>query len=255
MKPSITGALLLVLLGFSLHSRAQIVNIEKARMQSDTTGWMGSLGTAFSLNKNTREIFGADVQLHLQYKTSNDRGLWLFLGNSGFLKAGNDRLVSDAMMHVRYNRKVNDWLRWEVFGQFQNNAITQIDSRALLGTGPRFKILSRPKFKLYAASLMMYEREKERTRPVVRHNDLRSSSYLSFTWLPRENIELISTTYFQPLVSKFSDNRILNQVVFRVKATPHFGMSMRWNYLHDRFPAGTAPRTVYSFATGLDYDL
>ncbi len=191
----------------------------------------------------------------MQYKTSNNRGLWLFLGNFNFLKIGKSRFLSDGLLHLRYNRKVNEWLRWEVFGQFQNNELTQIDSRLLLGTGPRFKIVSKNKFRLYAGSLMMFEKEKESTIPPLKHTDWRNSSYLSFTWLPLHSLELISTTYFQPLLKKFSDYRVLNQVAFRVKATPHFSLSMKWNYLHDRNPAGTAPATTYHFATGFTYEL
>ncbi|MBC7875244.1 MAG: DUF481 domain-containing protein, partial [Ferruginibacter sp.] len=157
--------------------------------------------------------------------------------------------------HLRYNRKINEWLRWELFGQFQNNSITQIDSRILFGTGPRFKLVKTDFFRLYAATVFMYEREKEKTTPVVKHADLRSSSYFSFTWIPRENLELISTTFFQPLFNKFSDYRILNQITFKVKATKHFSLSVKWHYLHDRFPAGMAPRTTYNFATGFDYEL
>lgn len=239
----------------NMQSRAQIVNVESARMQSDTIGWMGRLGSSFFINKNTTKIFGINLETHLQYKTSNDQGLWLLLGNLGFLKAGNARFVSDGLFHCRYNRKVNEWMRWEIFGQYQNNMITQIDSRILTGTGPRFKIIKAKKFRLYAASLVMYENEKEKTSPVITHSDIRNSSYFSFTWLPADNIEMVSTTYYQPLFKKISDYRILNQVSFRVKATPHFGLSVKWNYLHDRFPAGTAPKTTYLFATGLDYDL
>lgn len=224
-------------------------------MQSDTVGWKGGMGAAVSLTQNTDKIFQLNLEAQLQYKTSRDRGIWFILGNLGLLKIGSDRFVSDDLLHVRYNKKINDWLRWEVFGQYQNNIITQIDSRTLFGTGPRFKLVSTDKFRLYAASLFMYEREKERTTPTVSHSDVRNSSYLSFTWLPRDNIELISTSYFQPLLKKLSDYRILNQIAFRVKATEHLGLEVKWNYLHDRFPAGNAPRTTYMFATGLRYDL
>jgi hypothetical protein len=253
MKHKIFVVALLFILAFK--SPAQIVNIESARMQSDTVGWMGSMGAAVSLAQNTIKIFQAGVEAHVQYKTSNDKGLWLILGNHNFLKAGNSRFVSDDLLHLRYNRKVNDWMRWEFFGQYQNNDVTQIDSRLLIGTGPRFKIIKKNTFRLYAASLIMFEREKEKTDPAVLHKDARSSSYISFTWLPRDYLEMISTAYFQPLVNKFSDYRILHQLSFKIKATPHFSLALKWNYLHDGFPAGDAPKTVYNFATGINYDL
>ncbi len=234
---------------------AQIVNVESSRMQSDTVGWLGSIGAAVSLSKNVDRIFQGNMEAHLQYKTSRNTGIWLILGNVGFLKINSSRFQSDGLLHLRYNKKVNDWLRWEFFGQFQNNVITQIDSRFLLGTGPRFKLSQRNLFHLYMGCLFMYEREMERTSPKIMHNDIRNSSYISFTWLPKDFLEMISTTYFQPRVNKLSDYRILNQLSFQIKATPHFSLSLKWNYLHDRFPAGTAPKTTYSFATGITYQL
>jgi len=234
---------------------AQIVNVESSRIASDTVGWSGKLGASFGLQKNTDKIFSAGLESQVQYKTSNDLGLWLILGNLNILKIGSDRFVSDGLAHLRYNRKVNEWLRWEFFGQYQNNVITQIDSRMLLGTGPRFKLIKIQTFRMYTACLFMYEREIERTIPTIKHSDLRNSSYISFSWFPRDNITLTSTTYIQPLIKQFSDYRILNQVSFTVEATPHFGMAVSWNYLHDRFPAGTAPKTTYNFRTGISYKI
>lgn len=223
-------------------------------MQSDTVGWQGGFGMAFSRIQNTIKITSLEAETHLQYKTSNDRGLWLILADYMNQKVGPRQSIANYYGHLRYNYKVNDWLRWEFFTQYQNNDITQIDSRFLLGTGPRFKLFKDSTFRLYAGVLFMYERETELTTPVVKHQDWRNSSYISFTWLPNKNTELISTTYFQPRLGNFKDFRILNQAVFRVKASPHFGMSIRWNYLMDKFPAGTAPKRTYSFGTGIDYD-
>lgn len=255
MKKFLPYIFFLLICCSGITTSAQIVNIESSRMQSDTVGWMGDLGAAVVLAQNPDKIFQANVDAHIQYKTSNDKGIWLILGNFGFLKVNSNKFVSNDLIHLRYNRKVNEWLRWEFFGQYQNNIITQIDSRVLLGTGPRFKLIKLKTFRMYVASLIMYEREIERTDPVVKHSDIRNSSYISFTWLPKDNIELVSTTYFQPLLKKFSDYRILNQIALNVKATPHFGLSVKWNYLHDRFPAGDAPRTIYEFCTGITYQL
>lgn len=251
MRNYIPLFLLLLLAGTA---RSQIVNIESARMQSDTVGWQGGVGVALSLAQNNNKIFGLDAETHLQYKTSNDQGLWLFLFSYNYLKIGDREGFSNYHTHLRYNRKINEWLRWEFFFQYMNNVVTQIDNRILLGTGPRFKLIKMPKFKLYCGILFMHENEKELTTPVVKHADWRNSSYLSFTWLPNPNVQLISTTYFQPRLSQFSDYRILNQAIFKVKPSPHFSMSVKWNYLHDRFPAGTTQRTTYAFGTGIDYD-
>jgi hypothetical protein len=236
-------------------SSAQIVNIESARMQSDTVGWMGGAGLAATLRQSVAKILSMDAEAHFQYKTKNDKGLWLILGSYGFLKGGNLKYVSNRFAHLRYNRKVNNWLRWEVFTQLLNNLITQIDSRFLVGTGPRFKIVKNKILRLYAATLVMYEHEVEITTPAIRENDIRSSSYITFTFTPKNNIELISTTFYQPVFNNIKDYRILNQAIFKVKASKHFALSVKWDYLYDSFPAGTSPRTTYTLSTGIDVEL
>jgi hypothetical protein len=246
------SVLLLFLLCCAFTSRSQIVNIESARMQSDTTGWMGGAGAGLTLAENVDRIFILNTDVHLQYKSQKD--LWLILASSNFLKAGDESFVNNSFVHFRYNRKLNPWLRWEAFTQWQNNQLTQIDSRFLIGTGPRFKIFSNKFIRLYAATLAMWEREKEKTDPVIKHENVRSSSYVSFTITPTPTVELISTTFYQPLFKDYSDYRILNQASLKVKATKHFSISLRWNYLYDRKPAGSAPKTTYVFGSGIEYD-
>jgi len=233
---------------------AQVINAESERKHSDSAGWKGNLGMNMTLIQNTQTIFLVNAESHLQYTTTGDKGLWLFLGSYGFLKTNGVENVSNAYLHIRYNKKLNNWLRWEIFGQYQNNAITQIDSRFLFGTGPRFKLIKVKKFRMYTGCLFMYEREKEKTDPVIVHNDLRNSSYISFSWNPRENIELTSTTYYQPLLKKFADYRVMNQLGFKINATPHFGMETKWSYLYDSYPAGEAPKAPFLFSTGFSYD-
>src|SRR6185295_18151476 len=97
----------------ALHS--QIVNIESSRMQSDTVGWLGSAGAGFRLNDNSQKVIQISVNSHIQYKTQKD--IWLLIGNYGLLKAGGSKFIKYRFDHLRYNHKLNPWLRWEIFTQ------------------------------------------------------------------------------------------------------------------------------------------
>lgn len=231
-------------------ARSQIVNIENARMQSDTTGWMGNAGASFALTKNTQQVFSSDVDAHLQYKSK--KGLYLVLGSYGFLKAAGTNLIDNTFLHFRYNYKLNAVVRWEAFTQVQKNVVTGISSRFLIGTGPRFKIFSTKLIRLYAASLLMYEREDETGSDVVQNN-ARNSSYVSFTITPNKQVEIVSTSFFQPLLNNWNDYRLLNQVTIRVKAGKKLGLAVKWNYLNDSRPVAGVPSVNYSLSTGLDY--
>ena len=232
-------------------AKAQIVNIESARMQSDTTGWLGNAGAAFSLTKNTQQVFSAELDAHVQYKSA--KSLYLILGSYGFLKGAGTSLIDNTFLHLRYNYKLSSLIRWEAFTQVQQNVITGISSRFLIGTGPRFKLLSTKLIRLYAASLLMYEREEETNYSVI-HNNIRSSSYVSFTITPNKQVEIISTSFFQPLPDNWNDYRFLNQVSLRVRAGKKLGIKLKWNYLNDSRPVPGVPTVNYNLSTGADYE-
>jgi Protein of unknown function, DUF481 len=231
--------------------RAQIVNIENARIHTDTTGWSGDAGAGFSLIKNTSTILLANADIHLQYKT--DKSLYLFLGEYGLLKSKDNPLVDYGFLHFRYNYKLGRILRLELFTQLQDNKITLIDSRYLLGGGPRFKLAGSKIFHLYIASLLMYEYEKEKTVPAVLHNDLRQSSYISFTLIPSANVQLTSTAFYQPRWGAGKDYRLLHQAVLKIKAGKKTAVKWNWNYLFDSMPVTGIPSTNYTFSTGISY--
>ena len=109
--------ILFFLSSLSFIAKAQIVNIERARMQSDTTGWMGNAGASLALTRNVQQVFTTDLDVHLQYKSK--KSLYLLLGNYGFLKAAGTKLIDNTFFHLRYNYKINRTLRWEAFTQLQ----------------------------------------------------------------------------------------------------------------------------------------
>lgn len=247
------GRLLLVglFLFTFIFSHAQIVNIESKRMQSDTTGWMGSTGVSFAFIKNVQEVLSINANAHLQYKT--EKNLYLLLTNYNLLRGNGKKYTDNMFYHLRFNHKLNHMVRWEVFTQWQQDVVSDIGLRILAGTGPRFKLHDSPKFKLYAATAAMYEYEKEKITPPVFHHDIRSSSYVSFTYEPSTNLEVVSTTFYQPLFRQLKDFRIFNQLTLNFKVSKHVAFSTSWNYLYDAFPAGVSPHINYSISNGFSY--
>jgi len=233
-------------------SFAQIVNTESQRIQSDTTGWLGNIGTSFLFEKNAIEVISIGTTAHVEYKSK--KSLYLFLVNYNFLKGDGQTLNNSFFYHLRYNYKLNNWLRWEVFTQLQQNRINGIALRFLAGTGPRFKLAGNKKVSLYAATAAMYEYEKEQTDPSIYHREVRSSSYISLTYNPVKNAELITTLFYQPLFRDFNDYRILNEISIKLKFVKHFSFNASWYYLFDSRPAATIPKLNYSISNGITYN-
>lgn len=240
-----------IFLIFSFASSAQlIVNVENSRIQSDTTGWKGNIGTSFSFTKNVQQILNINAALHLQYKTEKD--LYLLLANYNLLKSNNQEFSNNMFYHLRYNRKLGKVVWWEVFTQLQQNNITNIDLRALFGTGLRFKLIKSKTFKSYAAALVMYEHERDK-KPTVTYDDIRGDAYLTFTYKPNPVFDITATTFYQPLFKMLKDFRILNQIAFSIKATKHLSVSTNWDYSYDAFPAVGTPDINYMISNGINY--
>lgn len=235
----------------ALTSSAQlIVNIENSRIQSDTTGWRGDINTSFAFTHNRQEVLNINAGAHLQYKTKKD--LYLLLANYNLLKGNGKELTDNMFYHLRYNRKLGDVVRWEVFSQWQQNNLNNIALRTLVGTGPRFKLHDNKKFKLYAAALVMYEHEKD-IQPTVIYKDIRSDTYITFTLKPNAVTDITSTTFYQPVYRDISDFRVLNQISFVVKATKHLSISVNWDYSYDSRPAFGTPNINYTVNNGFHY--
>lgn len=245
------SAILLILM-ISKTGYCQIVNMESQRYRTDTTGWAGSLSGDFSLTNYGQKVFAVDANAHVQYKTK--KSLYLLQGGYGFLKGDQQSFVDYSFLHFRYNYKITKFLRWEAFTQWQQNVITKIQFRYLIGTGPRFKILESEKFKLYAASLVMYEIEKE-TGINNTYLNWRSSSYISITWQPNKQTELTTTTYYQPILFDISDYRIFNQITCRIAASKKISIAIKWNYQYDASPASAVPTDTYKLSTGIEVGL
>lgn len=229
----------------------QIVNIESRRIYTDTTGWAGSFGGGFNLSENVDRVFSANGFAHVQYKTKKD--LYLVLGDYSFLKGEDTKYSDNMLLHLRYNRELNDFLRWEVFTQLQNNKVSKIDLRWLAGSGPRFKLVGSALLHLYVGVLVMYEYEKELVDPPVYESRVRNSSYIALTLKPTSTLEIISTTFYQPAFDQWSDFRIFNQESVVLGVTKKLSATINWTYLYDSEPVKGIPNRSYTLSAGLKY--
>ena len=225
-------------------SLAQVVNIEAKRFKTDTIGWKGSADLGFSMGKQKETFFMMSANAHVQYKSK--KHLYLLLGNSDLVKSKTAKLINSGFIHFRHNFKLKkDWVRWESFTQAQFNKMNGLKVRYLLGTGPRFKILSKEDYRIYIGTLYMYEFEKS-LDGLTKLNQVRFSSYLSYTFCPIDILELIGTFYYQPNITENKDYRLSSENSINVKLHKNLilGLNFRMNY--DSFPpSGAITKLTY----------
>lgn len=227
---------------------AQVVNIENRRMHTDSVRVAGSASITFSFTENNnKQLLVTRNALALQLKSKTLRDLFLILGNYDLSRANGASFSNAAFLHFRYNRKLNNNIRWEAFTQLQYNRVLGIANRSLTGTGPRWKFLTSEKTAAYFGALYMYEYEATSGAAPVVSRDHRLSNYLSASlelpkWLPGE---LISTTYFQPQFKSWRDYRLSHETSLELQINKKLRATTRLNYAFDAEPPqGIAKRAV-----------
>jgi hypothetical protein len=246
----VTFFLLCVCFGLQT-SQSQIINVESLRHVSDTSKWSGSASLDVGLIKNVNSIFRVTNRIRLQYNT--DKNLYLFINDINLQRIENNSFVNRGTQHIRYNRKLGERLKLEVFAQSQYDAISDIKLRGLVGIGPRFKLSKNDKFRYYLGTLMMYEYEEASENSIAILRDLRGSAYFSCSLYPLENISIVSTTYYQPLLKEFSDFRISNETSVAFKIIKNLAFTTSFVYNFDANPIANIPKRQYELTNGITY--
>ena len=243
--------LLITLLFVTIYGQAQILNAESLRKVTDTSGFSGAASVNFALKRNVNDFVTLGSDIHLQYKNRNH--LALFKNDVNFQKIEGEKFENSLISHVRYNYRFHPRIAWEAFVQGQYNKINLIEFRGLVGTGPRFKLTTSEKYKLYLGTAAMYEYEEVTDGVTPLQRSFRGSSYFSFSLYPSDHVSIISTTYYQPLFNEFSDYRISSQSSLLVGLFTDFSVKLSHTFVYDAFPAVGIPNSQYEFTTGVAY--
>jgi hypothetical protein len=239
-----------LLVSLVIGAHAQVLNVESQRFVTDTDGWVGHLGFSFTLQQNTRQVisFGNDGQL--QYRKG--RSKFLFLSNFALERAGGLDFVNTGYQHLRYNFQFNNILTWEALGQVQYNKVLKMDSRIVFGTGPRFTLVFRERYRMHVGVIYIHEDEKV-TGEDTQYHDHRISSYVSLSWNLGKNTELVSTTFYQPNLMNFSDYRIATNNFLEIDIHKHLAFRTGFDLLYDTKQPVGIPNLTYTYRNSFDW--
>ncbi len=224
---------------------AQLVNIEAKRMQSDSVRFALKSDVLFDYtDNNSAYIFQIGSNLTTQFKSKDLKKMYFFIGNYNLIRSSGQDFQNSWFFHLRYNQKLSNLLRLEVFLQNQNNKLLTITSRNLIGAGVRLKLISAEATKVYFGNAYMYEIEKIGTTGQQFYNH-RNSSYLSITHaFKKVGLDLTGTIYFQPLYRDINNYRILQQLKAELPITKVLSLSALYNYFYSSFsPAEDSDRS------------
>ncbi len=236
---------------FSLSLCAQIVNIEGKRIATDTTGFAGKIGINLNASKYRDSYVAADIHTLLQYKTR--KNIYFLITDYQVVNAGGEDFNNSGFLHLRYNRKLSEAVRLEIFTQAQYSTVTKIELRVLNGLGFRMKLSPYERAKFYWGVAAMLEHEE--VKDEVTQDDIRLSSYFTFTLRPEKTVTFTNTTYAQPRADNFSDYRISNNTKLVFDITTKLKFVTDFSFLYDTKPPLEIPKVNYQVKNGLTYRL
>lgn len=245
--------LILPFLFLTLSSKAQMVNVESLRKVNDSSRFILNANLNFQIqsnNDNNVKIFGMD--LLSQMKSKNLKNIFFVIGNSSYNNTNNKDISNSNLLHLRYNRLITNYLRLEIFTQFQNNRVMDLKFRNLYGIGPRFIFFSKTDFKVYIGTIYMIENERLYDNIQSNSTVSRLSSYISLDFsLPKDLGKFSSVSYYQPRLDFFKDYRFTNRTELSITIYKNISFLTQLNYYYDAFPPNGIANNNFELKNGI----
>ena len=241
---------------FSVSVYGQLINIESRRMHTDSVRFALRNSFDFSYtNNNANPIFSVNNNLTTQAKTKDLKKIFLLSGNYQLIRAKETDFANIWLLHFRFNYKYSSFLRFESFLQTQYDAVLDVSGRHLWGAGIRLKLVSAKALNLYLGNSYMFELENSE-KYNVNNQFHRHSAYLSFTAnIPKTEIWIVNTFYFQPLYNRLEDFRMLEEFKLDYKINEKISMYSRFNYYIDNITPAPDQKKQFSSAAQFGFSI
>lgn len=244
----------LILLGAATTAHAQIVNVQGALAGDPEPGWTGQLTATADWRTGNTELLLIGGSATALYR----HGPWLALGiaRAEYAEGADEKISEKTFEHLRGRRDLNARWLWEAFAQHEYDAFRRLSVRALVGTGPAVRLVTRPRGKLLlgVAYLATYE-QLDRRAGVIDAGDTRFehrlSTYLTGVYAIDPRLAATQTIYVQPRLDEPSDLRVLSETSLNVKVSTRLAFANRLVIARDASP----PDEIRELDTALKVDL
>ncbi|ARS34881.1 hypothetical protein CA264_05180 [Pontibacter actiniarum] len=249
--------------------KAQILNVERARVERDSANYFtGKAGVNFSMfNRNA----GKDnPNNYLQLTFNGDiayisgRHSYLLLNYYNYLLVNYDSkelrntVASTGYSHFRVNFLRERRLSYELFTQLQADKARGLELRTLAGGGIRYRLLKDEESGIYLGTGLMHEHEEwenpEQEERLMVSDLLKSTNYVSAKAKINENVSTEGIVYYQfgydDNISKFR-NRVSGDVTLLVKLSNRFTFKTNFSCTYEDEPIVPITNFVYAITNGI----
>jgi hypothetical protein len=248
---------------------AQILNIERSRVDQDTANYLtGKAGLNFSMfnrnagKNNPNNYLQLTFTGDLAYISKQHSYLLLNYYNYLLVNYDSDELrntvASTGYSHFRINFNRKKRASSEVFAQVQTDKTRGLELRTLAGGGLRFALLRSKTVNLFIGSGLMQEHEEwknpEKEGRLVTSDLIKSTNYISTKAKLNDYVSTEGIIYYQvgydDKIERFR-NRVSGDISLNFKMTNKFTFRTNFNCTYEDEPIVPVTNFVYALTNGI----
>ncbi len=255
MKNTIIPLTVLFTTLFSLPANA-IVNVENMRVGQTEPGLSGNLDLSITGKRGNTDKDEYGINGRIQ--NNIDKMTNFVVASYDYGEVSDVTNTNKTFIHARHVKQFQPRRAWEAFVQAEENEFARLSFRGLVGAGLRFTLTeTAEQLGLYLGAGAFWSRETLDQRPGLTDHGTesfgRANLYLVYKHKLNEQLNLVSTTYYQPRLNQAGDFRALEQAGLSVKMTNSLSIKLSLDIGHDSHPAQSIDKTDSSYNTRLSY--
>ena len=258
--------LVLFLTLLSPWSMGQILNMERYRTEGDSINKLAiNLNGSLTLNNrsasesNPVNLFGYNFSLHSVYTPK--KHAFIFIAHRNFLRINENPFLNFGYIHLRSNFFRKNRLNFESYIQVSDDNFRGLNPRAIVGSNLRYRLMDRDNSELLIGTGVFYEFERwqhPENEDLVDANFIKSNSSFVFRHKFTEAFHLNGVIFYQ--VGYDSNiNRVRNRysgdINLNSKITKRFSLTNHLNFSFEDRPIVPITRFIFSFRTGINFEL
>lgn len=259
-------SVLLTLLSIPVTGNTQILNIERLRLEKDTSRSF-LMKTTFGLNVYNRSaaadapvnLFGYNVDINGIYYPK--KHAFILMSNFDYLRINEDDFLNFGFVHGRINLFRENTINYEVYLQYSYDNFRGLHPRWLGGGGIRYGLAKSDAVTATLGVGLLYEHEKwayPGTSDIVEVNLLKSSNYLSFRYTINDFVDFNMVGYYQTgydqMISRLR-NRFNGSLILNTRLSRRFSLATSYDLSYEDRPIVPITPLIYAFKTGLSIDI
>ncbi|MFB9863128.1 DUF481 domain-containing protein [Rufibacter immobilis] len=246
-----------------ISASGQILNVEKARVEKDSSGYFtGKLGLNLNLfNRATGHEGATDHYIGLTGSGNigyvSENTTYLLLGSYNYVRLRGATQIETGYVHgrVTFNRK--ERLSYEAYAQAQYDYNRGLELRVLGGAGIRYALVQKENIRVHLGTGAMFEHERwhnlEEDRYIMKDIP-KLSNYASVRLPLNPFLELNTIHYYQVGYDQpagMTRHRFSGDISIVAKINNRFQLTTNYSHTYENRPIVPIPNYLYSLTNGI----